>query len=121
MMSPTATIQLTTMELVSGKPKGRAISTAFCDRPCSSSGTTGRRSFCPGLPWLATPLAEAAETTSDETSTANVKTGLKPTQSTARNTLANLVVSFINMARNQYGKELSQIEKRLKQLRLCKH
>src|SRR5579864_4677479 len=30
-----ATIQLTTMELVIGKLKGRAISTALADRPCS--------------------------------------------------------------------------------------
>src|SRR6266850_13905 len=35
-MSPIATIQLTTMELVMGKPNGLAISTAFCDGPCSS-------------------------------------------------------------------------------------
>ena len=34
-ISPTATIHVTTMELVIGKPNGRAISTAFCDRPCS--------------------------------------------------------------------------------------
>ena len=35
-MRPKATIQLTTMELVMGKPNGRAISTALADRPCSS-------------------------------------------------------------------------------------
>jgi len=29
MIKPTATIQLTTIELLMGKPKGRAISTAF--------------------------------------------------------------------------------------------
>ena len=29
MINPTATIQLTTIELVIGKPKGRAISTAY--------------------------------------------------------------------------------------------
>ena len=34
-MSATATIHVTTIELVIGKPNGRAISTAFCDRPCS--------------------------------------------------------------------------------------
>src|SRR5215467_7273359 len=33
---PTATIQLTTIELVTGKPKGLAISAAFCDGPCST-------------------------------------------------------------------------------------
>ena len=33
---PTATIQLTTMEFVIGKLKGRAISTALAERPCSS-------------------------------------------------------------------------------------
>jgi hypothetical protein len=31
-----ATIHVTTMEFVIGKPKGRAISTAFCDKLCSS-------------------------------------------------------------------------------------
>ena len=32
---PIATIHVTTIEFVIGKPKGRAISTAFCGRPCS--------------------------------------------------------------------------------------
>ena len=36
-MRPSATIQVTTIELVTGKPNGRAISTAFCDRPMFSS------------------------------------------------------------------------------------
>ena len=47
--SPTATIQVTTIELVIGKPNGRAISTALCDRPCSvvrRRPTQARR--CPG-------------------------------------------------------------------------
>src|SRR6266478_7949625 len=35
-MRATATIQLTTIELVMGKPNGLAISTAFCERPGSS-------------------------------------------------------------------------------------
>src|SRR5271154_3319464 len=35
-MRPSATIQLTAIELVTGKPKGLAISTALCERPCSS-------------------------------------------------------------------------------------
>ena len=30
-MSPMATIQVTTIELVTGKPNGRAISTALCE------------------------------------------------------------------------------------------
>ena len=33
-MRPTATIQVTTIEFVIGKPNGLPISTAFCDRPC---------------------------------------------------------------------------------------
>ena len=37
---PTATIQLTTIELVIGKLKGWAISTALAERPCSSPATT---------------------------------------------------------------------------------
>src|SRR6185503_15938127 len=36
MIKATATIQVTTMELEIGKPSGRAISTAPCDKPCSS-------------------------------------------------------------------------------------
>src|SRR5215469_3091648 len=36
-MSATATIQLTTMELVIGKPNILAISTGFCEGPCSAS------------------------------------------------------------------------------------
>src|SRR5262249_33933568 len=36
MIRPKATIQVTTMELVMGKPNGRAISTACCDSRCSS-------------------------------------------------------------------------------------
>src|SRR3954471_989977 len=35
-MSPAATIQLTTIELVIGNPKRRATSTAFGDKPCSA-------------------------------------------------------------------------------------
>src|SRR4051812_1801627 len=35
-MSPTPTIQVTSIEFVTGKPKGRAISTAPCGNPCSS-------------------------------------------------------------------------------------
>jgi hypothetical protein len=35
-ISPIATTQLTSMELVIGKPKGRAISTALADKPCSA-------------------------------------------------------------------------------------
>ena len=35
MMSPIVTIQVTIIELVTGKPNGRAISTALCERPCS--------------------------------------------------------------------------------------
>ena len=37
MIRPSATIQVTIMEFVTGKPKGRAISTAFCDKPCSAA------------------------------------------------------------------------------------
>src|SRR6266576_5142492 len=36
MIRPRATIQLTTIELVIGNPKTWPISTAFCDKPCSS-------------------------------------------------------------------------------------
>ena len=34
-MSPRATTQLTTMELVIGKPKTRPTSRAFADKPCA--------------------------------------------------------------------------------------
>src|SRR5690348_17177830 len=36
-MRPTATTQLRIMEFVIGKLKGRAISTAFADKPCSDA------------------------------------------------------------------------------------
>jgi hypothetical protein len=46
-MSPTATIQLTTMELVMGNPNILAISTGFCEGPCSvSSGVTDTALAC---------------------------------------------------------------------------
>ena len=38
-----ATIHVTTMELVIGKPNGAAISTAFCDSPCSAGAWAARR------------------------------------------------------------------------------
>src|SRR5438876_5760182 len=43
-MRPTATIHMRTMELVIGNPNGRAISTAFCDRPCSSGAAQAKAS-----------------------------------------------------------------------------
>ncbi len=51
-ISPAATIQLTTIEFVMGKPKGRAISTACCGRPRSSdsavaAGRLPRSAFPP--------------------------------------------------------------------------
>src|SRR5208282_567267 len=50
-MSPTATIQLTTMELVTGNPKTLAISTGFCEGPCSvSSGVTDTTLACTAAP-----------------------------------------------------------------------
>src|SRR5437867_3554701 len=36
-INPTATTQLTAIELVMGKPRGFQISVAFCGTPCSSS------------------------------------------------------------------------------------
>src|SRR5215813_1962144 len=67
-MRPTATIQLTTIELVIGKPKGLAISTAFCDGPCSTcwSGTAGPR-FC------SRALAEITEAFCDSAFTAKAQ------------------------------------------------
>ena len=40
---PTATIQVTTIEFVIGKPNGLAISTAFCDRPCCAGSRSPRQ------------------------------------------------------------------------------
>ena len=40
MISPIVTIQVTTIELVTGKPNGRAISTALCERPCSPAAAS---------------------------------------------------------------------------------
>ena len=53
---PTATIQVTTIELVIGKPNGRAISTAFCDRPCSA-GAWAAASATVDQPRTATAMA----------------------------------------------------------------
>jgi hypothetical protein len=39
-MRPNATIQLTAIELVIGKPNGRPISTAFLGKPCSGSAVS---------------------------------------------------------------------------------
>ena len=40
---PTATIHVTTIELVIGKPNGRPISTAFCGRPCSTGCDSAKK------------------------------------------------------------------------------
>src|SRR5690242_6811349 len=47
---PAASIQVTNMELVIGKPKGRAISTACCERPCSTFSQ--RRSTSCATEWM---------------------------------------------------------------------
>ena len=66
MINPAATIQLTTIELVIGKPKGRAISTAFLDRPCSSgSAIAAGKLPCSAFPWPATSFADVAATANE--------------------------------------------------------
>ena len=45
---PKATIQVTTIELVIGKPNGRAISMALCERPCSAASGRGRERVADG-------------------------------------------------------------------------
>ena len=74
MINPAVTIQVTTMELVIGKPKGRAISPAFLDRPCSSGSTmaAGKRP-CSAFPWPATLFADVADPTWASSFRANVK------------------------------------------------
>ena len=50
---PAATIQVTTIEFVIGKPNGLAISTAFCDRPCCAGSSRARQmisSTCTAMP-----------------------------------------------------------------------
>src|SRR5262245_22535605 len=59
-MRPRATIQLTTIEFVMGKPKGLAISTAFCVGPCSASSVAAAAALaCPPV-WA--DVAEAPPT-----------------------------------------------------------
>ena len=91
---PNATIQLTIIELVIGKPKRRVISTALCVRPCSScSGAAGDKPPGSGTLWLATALADVTEATSAGARAANVKSALRPTNET-KNTSAHLVFSL---------------------------
>ena len=62
MTNPAATIQVTTIELVIGKPRGRAISTAFLDRPCSSGSTTAEGTLpCSAFLWPAPSFADVAD------------------------------------------------------------
>src|SRR5262245_37598280 len=49
MIKATATIQVTTMELVIGKPSGLAISTACCGRPPSGSPAAADARLAPAL------------------------------------------------------------------------
>jgi hypothetical protein len=75
MINPAATIQLTTIELVIGKPRGLAISTAFLDRPCSSgSAVAAGKLPCCALPWPATSLADAEDPTNETNATPSTTT-----------------------------------------------
>ena len=49
-ISPSATIQVTTIEFVIGMPNGRAISTALCESPCSAASGTPAASASPTVP-----------------------------------------------------------------------
>src|SRR6516164_7313335 len=90
MIKPRATIQLTIMELVIGKPKTRVISTAFCDRVCSSrSGVAAGWGACSELPCAATALAGVAEARAGGAPAANAEPALRPTN-TARKTSTDL-------------------------------
>src|SRR6267143_2210964 len=77
MIKAKATIQLTTMELVIGKLKGRASSTAFAERPCSSWGATVSGPACG---------ADIAEATCDFASTAQLKLALRQVNPAIRRT-----------------------------------
>src|SRR6516225_6695849 len=95
MIKPRATIQLTIMELVIGKPKTRVISTAFGDRVCSSrSGVAAGWGACSELPCAATALAGVAEARAGGAPAANAEPALRPTN-TARKTSINPAFSLL--------------------------
>src|SRR5262245_26523922 len=83
-----ATTQLTTIELLIGKPNRRPISTAFCDGPCST---------CPGIavgpPGSAT-LAGVVETPSDLAPAANVEPALRPRNAAIKSSVTHRACSL---------------------------
>src|SRR6266576_3874496 len=62
-----ATIQLTIMEFVIGNPRKLVISSAFCERPCSSfTEAPAAKLSCSELSLRTPPLSGVADATSDE-------------------------------------------------------
>jgi hypothetical protein len=100
MIKPTATSQLTTIELVIGKPKGRAISTAFWGRPCSSiSGIAAGKLPCSAFPWPATSFADVTDSACAASFRANVKSASKLKSKAAKSSSANLICSLSRTSR----------------------
>jgi hypothetical protein len=88
-MRATATIQLTTIELVMGKPNGLAISVAFCDSPSSwSCGAVLAGFIC------SASLAASAERVGVPVFIAEEASGLKLKTAIARAINVNLVLNL---------------------------
>ena len=106
MINPTATIQLTTIELVIGKPKGRAISTAFCDSACSSVGAIASGKLpCSAFPWPSTSFADVADPACAASFRANVKSASRLKSKVAKSSSANLISSLSRTSRPRiFGK-----------------
>src|SRR5436189_1414644 len=88
-ISPRATIQLTTIELVIGNPLTRPISTAFCENACSTvsdvvSGFTCSGAFVDvaGTVWgWAATMNDAEAMMNSSKATAKIVAGLKGSRS----------------------------------------
>jgi hypothetical protein len=84
-INPTATIQLTTIELVMGKLKGRAISTDLVDRPCSVGA----------LGWVPAVNADGTGVTGDLTVADQVEIALMVMNAATKKRVTMAVFSLI--------------------------
>src|SRR5262245_28564263 len=92
-MRPSATIQVATREFVTGKPNGLAISTAFCEGPCSSGTAVAD-------PVGSTALVEIAEAVLSSTFVAKAQTVPRHMTTATKSTDISL---FFNLARPRHS------------------
>src|SRR6266704_6479831 len=98
-MNPTATTQLTAMELVMGKPNGLAISTGFCVGPCSGSS-------CASVSGLACALgADVAEAMPDSALTAKAQSAPRHINTAAESSDISLVFKLGKTSAPLFGPE----------------